>query len=181
MSISISLAGREVAASYGACLLYFSNVYKGADAILLMSKEQDKNAVSQKSDAEDTAKQNELRMKKAWDLANASAKQIPMNMFMSWMSGSSLQIFTIMIMVMMFSGPIKGLMGVNKVFDTLGDTKSLNLTLPKLAFVGYQLANMAIGLYKLQTMGLLPTAQSDWLAFQSGSEILEYSAGGAAF
>ena len=37
--------------------------------------------------------------------------------------------------------------------------------MPKLAFVVLQLLIITLGLWKCQSMGLLPNAQSDWLAF----------------
>ena len=43
-----------------------------------------------------------LKIKKAWDLALSPAKSIPMNAFMMYMSGNSIQIFSIMITLMLF-------------------------------------------------------------------------------
>jgi hypothetical protein len=45
------------------------------------------------------------------------------------------------------------------------------LLLPKLAFVGLQIATMGLGVYKLGAMGLLPTSHSDWLAFLPPKEV----------
>lgn len=44
-------------------------------------------------------------------------------------------------------------------------------------FLG-QLVNIALALYKCQSMGLLPTHASDWLAFVEPQARLEYSGGG---
>lgn len=44
-------------------------------------------------------------------------------------------------------------------------------------FLG-QLVNIALALYKCQSMGLLPTHASDWLAFVEPQARVEYSGGG---
>jgi hypothetical protein len=56
----------------------------------------------QESSVEEKEKIVRLKIKKAWDLALAPAKSIPMNGFMMYMSGNSIQIFSIMITVMLF-------------------------------------------------------------------------------
>lgn len=40
---------------------------------------------------------NRLKTKKAWDIALSTISQVPMNAFMLYMSGSQLQIFSIMV------------------------------------------------------------------------------------
>ncbi|KAJ1510438.1 hypothetical protein HMI54_001597 [Coelomomyces lativittatus] len=118
-----------------------------------------------------------LRNKKAWDHALSGGKQIPMNLFMMYMSGNSLQIFSIFITVMMFWNPIKALIGMQNGFQTLEGTGSDHLLLwkQKFAFIMFQLVNMGLALYKCQQMGLLPTAESDWLAFMPPRMYLEES------
>lgn len=44
-------------------------------------------------------------------------------------------------------------------------------------FLG-NIVNIALALYKCQSMGLLPTHASDWLAFVEPQTQLEYSSGG---
>ena len=56
----------------------------------------------QESSVEEKENIVRLKIKKAWDLALAPAKSIPMNGFMMYMSGNSIQIFSIMITVMLF-------------------------------------------------------------------------------
>lgn len=43
-----------------------------------------------------------LKLKKSWEIALAPAKQIPMQAIMSYMSGNSLQIFSIMMVFMLY-------------------------------------------------------------------------------
>jgi len=55
-----------------------------------------------------------LQSAKAWELAYSPAKALPMNAGMLWMSGNSVQIFSMMVVGMMFTGPAKGVMGMNQ-------------------------------------------------------------------
>ncbi|CAI2183561.1 17170_t:CDS:2 [Funneliformis geosporum] len=113
---------------------------------------------------------------KAWDAALSPGKNIPMNAFMLWMSGNGVQIFSVMITGMLFFQPIKALMGIDSVFERYESPKTKpHLMLPKLVYVILQLLTMALGLYKCFSMGLLPTATSDWLAFmEPRQEIIFY-------
>ena len=43
-----------------------------------------------------------LKLKKCWEIALAPAKQLPMQAIMAYMSGSSLQIFSIMMVWMLY-------------------------------------------------------------------------------
>lgn len=43
-----------------------------------------------------------LKLKKSWEIALAPAKQLPMQGIMAYMSGSSLQIFSIMMVYMLY-------------------------------------------------------------------------------
>jgi ER membrane protein complex subunit 4 len=107
---------------------------------------------------------------------------------MLWMSGNSVQIFSIIITVMLLWNSGKAMIGVNNVFkpyyvsvpaSTSTPSKQQRgtktpqppknpLFLPKVAYVLFQCALFGMGLYKCGGMGLLPTATSDWLAFMEG-------------
>ena len=54
-----------------------------------------------------------LRTQKAWDLAIAPAKAVPMQGFMVYMSGGGVQIFSLMIVYQLVKNAITGMMGVN--------------------------------------------------------------------
>ncbi|KAG8855693.1 hypothetical protein FRB96_006737 [Tulasnella sp. 330] len=56
---------------------------------------------------------SKLKEKRAWDLAISPAKSLPMNAFMLYMSGSSLQIFSIGILAMLLLNPVKAMAGIN--------------------------------------------------------------------
>lgn len=55
-----------------------------------------------------------LIVKRSWDIALAPLKQIPMNLFIMYMAGNSISIFPIMMVGMLFLGPIKALFNFSK-------------------------------------------------------------------
>ena len=96
--------------------------------------------------------------------------QVPMNLFIMYMSGNTISIFPIMMVVMMAIRPIKTLFSVNATFKALdnvdggGGGGMANLG-QKCVFVLGNLVGVALALWKCHGMGLLPTHTSDWLAF----------------
>ena len=134
-----------------------------------------------------------LKIKKAWELALAPAKQLPMNAFGMYMSGNSLQIFSIMMVFMLVKGPFEAVLNIQQTFARLEtDTNKQQMALVKAAFVGCNMLALALGIWKVNGMGLLPyvllcmmlklndsaniacrTTQSDWLAWESAREPLE--------
>lgn len=57
---------------------------------------------------------NNLIVKKSWEIALAPLKQIPMNLFIMYMAGNSISILPIMMVGMLFLGPIKAIFSFNK-------------------------------------------------------------------
>jgi hypothetical protein len=82
-----------------------------------------------------------------------------MNAIMMYMSGNSLQIFSIMMVFMLFKGPIQGLFNTNAAFAKF-DTESTRAKLVsvKAVYVLMQLGLLALGIWKVNAMGLLPYA-----------------------
>ncbi|KAI9263781.1 hypothetical protein BY458DRAFT_514368 [Sporodiniella umbellata] len=121
-----------------------------------------------------------LKMKRAWDVALAPAKSVPMSLFMMYMSGNSLQIFSVMITAtMLFIQPIKAIMSTQETFSRFESTstkKKIDLTLPKLSFISLQVIVILLGIYRVNSMGLLPNTASDWLSFVKTKETLEFAA-----
>ncbi|EEA20945.1 hypothetical protein EYB25_008422 [Talaromyces marneffei] len=115
-----------------------------------------------------------LKLKKAWEVALAPSKQIPMNAIMMYMSGNSLQIFSIMMVFMLFKGPIQGLIATNAQFVKF-ETESNRTKIwgCKAVYVLMQLVLLGMGVWKVNAMGLLPTTRSDWLAWESERISLE--------
>lgn len=143
---------------------------------------------------------DDLFLKKAWELAIAPAKTIPMNAIMMYMSGNTLQIFSIMMTAMLFMNPLKALSTVGSSFARFDNDRTHTRLWPvKLAYIGLQIATIALGIWKVNGMGLLPyvvlwcglgglllsislltppcrTTRSDWLAWEFERQPLEYSA-----
>ncbi|KAG2204883.1 hypothetical protein INT46_009836 [Mucor plumbeus] len=123
---------------------------------------------------------------RAWDVAMGPAKSIPMNAIMIYMSGTSLQIFTVMVTAMLFFNPVKAIMTTQQTFsrfesDTVPTAQGkpqpkVDLMMPKLTFIGLHFITILLGVYKVNAMGLLPNTTSDWLSFIKPKEILEYAA-----
>ncbi|KAH8114132.1 endoplasmic reticulum protein [Phellopilus nigrolimitatus] len=113
-----------------------------------------------------------LKEKRAWDLAIAPAKQLPMQAFMLYMSGGGVQIFSMGIVFMLLFSPFKNLAGINSTFAPFAPTKSdanalSTLPLQKLVYLLCNVLTLALGLWKCRSMGLLPTGTGDWLAFET--------------
>ena len=98
-----------------------------------------------------------LKLKKAWEVALAPVKNLPMTAIMMYMSGNSLQIFSIMMVFMAFKNPIVGLVAVNQAFERFEtDTNRAKIVQVKLAYLAMQLLALALGVWKVNSMGLLP-------------------------
>ncbi|CBQ71812.1 conserved hypothetical protein [Sporisorium reilianum SRZ2] len=139
-----------------------------------ISKKQSKSKSSSSTAVAQRADPAALKMAKAWELAYSPAKSLPMNAIMLYMSGSGVQIFSMMAVGMLITGPLKGISSMNSSFDRLS-SPGQSLLLPKVLFVLCQLAAIALGLYKCWSMGLLPTETSDWLAWRQPRTPLEFS------
>ncbi|XP_073836880.1 ER membrane protein complex subunit 4 [Musca autumnalis] len=119
-----------------------------------------------------------LVMKKSWDLALGPLKQIPMNLFIMYMSGNTISIFPIMMIGMSLIRPIKAMFSTQVTSKMAEGAQG---TGQKLVYFLGNLANVAVALYKCNSMGLLPTHASDWLAFVEPQTRLEYYGGGVSF
>ena len=86
-----------------------------------------------------------------------------MNAFMMYMSGNQLNIFSISTTATAIMSPVTSILQLNKQFAHLADPNNqANLTTPKVAFLVLNLVWLAIGLYKMSSMRLLPTTSADW-------------------
>ncbi|KAF8126561.1 hypothetical protein EV363DRAFT_1174177 [Boletus edulis] len=125
-----------------------------------------------KAAAAATASYAALKEKRAWDLAIAPAKSLPMQAFMLYMSGGGVQIFSMGIVLMLLLTPIKNIAGMNTAFapfspTTTSPTPSSALLLQKLTYVICNILTLIVGLWKCRSMGLFPTGTGDWLAFET--------------
>ncbi|KAK9468517.1 hypothetical protein V1512DRAFT_259688 [Lipomyces arxii] len=119
---------------------------------------------------------DDLKVKKAWEFAMSPGQSLPMNAIMSYFSGSTLQIFSITMTFMLFSNPFKAIVGVNQAFARYeGENTFARVLQAKLVFIALQLGTVAVGIYKMSSMGILPTKRSDWLAFEQPTSVNEFS------
>jgi len=60
------------------------------------------------------ASYDERKEKRAWEVALAPIKSLPMQAFMLYMSGGGVQIFSIGIVFMLLLSPLKNIVGINQ-------------------------------------------------------------------
>uniref|UniRef100_T1J4X3 ER membrane protein complex subunit 4 n=1 Tax=Strigamia maritima TaxID=126957 RepID=T1J4X3_STRMM len=113
-----------------------------------------------------------LIVKKSWDIALGPLKQVPMNLFIMYMAGNSISIFPIMMVGMLFLRPVKALLSFQATFKMIEGSHAMG---QKFVYLLGNIACLALALYKCQSMGLLPTHASDWLAFATPQQRMEYS------
>ncbi|KAJ9092425.1 hypothetical protein QFC21_006807 [Naganishia friedmannii] len=139
---------------------------------------------------------NDLKMKKAWEVALAPAKSLPMQAFMLYMSGSGIQIFSMGIVWMLLTAPWQACWNVLTTFEPFKQTTSTPssassfditkpaaakqsqslLWAPMAAYIACQALVLGLGIYKCKQMGLVPTGTGDWLQFETRREPPEWSA-----
>lgn len=125
-----------------------------------------------KQAAESAKSYDELRRTRAWDVALAPIKSLPMQAFMLYMSGGGVQIFSMGIVFMLLLTPFKNIAGINEAFAQFAPSKQnpkslTTLPLQKLVYIACNLVTLAVGLWKCRSMGLLPMGTGDWLAFET--------------
>jgi ER membrane protein complex subunit 4 len=112
-----------------------------------------------------------------------------MNGFMLYMSGNSVQIFSIMITIMLLWNSVNAILGSLQSFQqfyasnvdttkpgyiqTVKNLVASKLILPVLVFSLMNVANLGLGIWKCGAMGLLPTTSSDWLSFMEPKQVIE--------
>ncbi|XP_066392078.1 ER membrane protein complex subunit 4-like [Miscanthus floridulus] len=117
------------------------------------------------------------KAQKAWEVAQAPFKNLMMMGFMMWMAGSTVHLFSIGITFSALWQPLNAFRSVGKVFEPFKDPR-VDTIAPKLLFVALNLAAMGLGVWKLNTLGLLPTNPSDWVSSLAPAREVEYAGGG---
>lgn len=103
------------------------------------------------------AETDSLKLKKAWEVAIAPAKQLPMSAIGMYMAGNSLQIFSLMMTAMLFRTPITAIMNISNTFSRFeSESKKQEMIMVKLAFIATNALALALGIWKINAMGLLP-------------------------
>ncbi|KOS18248.1 ER membrane protein complex subunit 4 [Escovopsis weberi] len=135
-----------------------------------------KDAKTQPRKPPSAEERDTLKLKKAWEVALAPVKGLPMTAFMMYMSGNSLQIFSIMMVFMAFKNPIVGLMTTSQAFERFQtDGNSGKILQTKLVYIAMQILALAVGVWKVNSMGLLPTTRSDWMMWEPLREPTEHA------
>eukprot|EP00560_Eucampia_antarctica_P009501 CAMPEP_0197829308 /NCGR_PEP_ID=MMETSP1437-20131217/5748_1 /TAXON_ID=49252 ORGANISM="Eucampia antarctica, Strain CCMP1452" /NCGR_SAMPLE_ID=MMETSP1437 /ASSEMBLY_ACC=CAM_ASM_001096 /LENGTH=203 /DNA_ID=CAMNT_0043430889 /DNA_START=159 /DNA_END=767 /DNA_ORIENTATION=+ len=97
---------------------------------------------------------------KAMAIAMGPGKQIMMNGVMMYMSGNTLNMFSISICSMAILTPLTSLIQLKPTFKPLED--GVDLTMPKVLYLVMNLIWLAVGLYKMKSMQLLPSTSADY-------------------
>lgn len=86
-------------------------------------------------------------------------KQVGFMCFMLYMSGNSLQLFSIMMLSSCIYSPFQAIANVAKVFPK---NKDVDVLVPRALYCAVYVGQLIFAAYKLDKMGLLPTHASDW-------------------
>jgi hypothetical protein len=98
-------------------------------------------------------------------------------MFMMWMAGSGVQIFSIMITFTSILNPVRAIVASKATFARFADP-GVDTRLPRLAFIALHVAALLVALNKLGKMGLLPTHVSDWQPSSPPPRAVEFASAG---
>lgn len=112
--------------------------------------------------------ESRIRVRTAWTNALGPLKSLLFNVFVSYMSGNSLQIFNITVTVyMFFIGPFNLIRTANSLFSPLqGKSVNKDINAAKIVYILCNLIAMAFGVWKINKLGILPTRQADWVPFE---------------
>jgi ER membrane protein complex subunit 4 len=121
-------------------------------------------------------KQVQIMTKMSWAIAMAPGKQLPMMLFMMWMTGNGLHLFSIMMTGMALWTPVKSTMALNTAFQNIRvPGRDIQLLQQKLVYLGCCVAGLCIGAWKLDKMGLLPLTSADWASMVPVNQYVEFS------
>jgi hypothetical protein len=113
------------------------------------------------------------KQSKAMALATAPVKQIVMNGFMMYMSGNTLNMFSISICSMAIMSPLTSLFKLKPTFQPFEE--GTDLTVPKILYLMLNLVWLSVGLYKMKSMQLLPSTSADYHGRILWKHMLEHS------
>lgn len=109
--------------------------------------------------------------------ATAPFKQVAFMCFMMFMSGNSIQIFSLMMTLSGIATPLQAILKSGEEFPP-DETGMLNTIGPRIVYSLIQALQLFFALYKLNAMGLLPSHASDWVSALVVPEAREFSSGG---
>jgi hypothetical protein len=112
------------------------------------------------------------KKQKAMSLATQPLQQAGMNALMMYMSGSSLNMFSINTVGSAILTPVASIFGVERTFASLVD---VDTQMAKLIYIAVNIAWLGFGLYKMSLMRLLPTTSADFADSIVWKEMMETS------
>ncbi|RLN70287.1 hypothetical protein BBJ28_00015434 [Nothophytophthora sp. Chile5] len=131
------------------------------------------------------------------EIGMAPFKSLLQTGFMMWMSGNSINIFSIMITGMIVMNTIKSLFNMQNGGPSISPSENslllvpfhlptaafaavndgiIDLTQPKAVYMAGNLVSAGMGIYKCSNMGLLPTTSADWTWLLPIKQAVETSA-----
>lgn len=135
-------------------------------------------------------------MAKAMQIAWSPGRSLFGLVVMMFMIGNRLTIFSIFFLIPVLTGPVNQLMNVNggawscarvsactpatptpsptAAFAAL-DGMNVNLLQPKLLYTALSVVGLAMGIYKVNSMGLLPVTSADWVTLLEAPQPTEFS------
>lgn len=104
-----------------------------------------------------TEDMDQLKLKKAWEVAIAPAKSLPMNAIGMYMTGNTLQVFSIFMVFTLFKTPVVAMSNINNAFSRFEtEATKQQMLLVKFVYVLTNLLALGLGIWKVNAMGLLP-------------------------
>jgi ER membrane protein complex subunit 4 len=112
------------------------------------------------------------RKQRAMAIATQPLQQAGMNAFMMYMSGSTLNMFSITTTGSAIMTPLASVLNVERTFASLSE---VDTQMEKLIYVAINLAWLGFGLYKMSSMRLLPTTSADFADSVVWKDMMETS------
>jgi ER membrane protein complex subunit 4 len=112
------------------------------------------------------------RKAQAMSLATKPGQQILMNAVMMYMSGSTLNIFTISTTSAAILTPLTSIFRLETMF---GKFEEVDTQMAKILYVVLNLVWLAMGMYKMSSMRLLPTTSADFADSIPWKDMMELS------
>ena len=106
----------------------------------------------------------QAKQQQVMGLAFSPGKGIFSTAFMLWMSGSSIQIFSLLTLGMALVNPIKAMSSVGTTFAKF-KSDGVDIMIPQLIFLSLNLLALGVAVYKCSSMGLLPVTSADWTEY----------------
>lgn len=117
-----------------------------------------------------------LRNKRLWNMALGPLLQVPWMLFTMWLSGNDISIYSIMTVSGGLWGPVKTLFSINSTFKAMDANKSTEDNFrQKIVYILGNLIGIALAIYKFLSMGIIPSYDSDWLAFADPIQRAEWA------